>query len=71
MASPLKYAAIQSGKININSPSKKEAGLDASHNALVSREGRGENFLLDIPFHRMSAMGMFRQFMMTVAANVG
>jgi len=48
LASPLNYAAIQ-GKVK--SPSKKEAGLDASHHALVSREGRGENFLLDILFH--------------------
>jgi hypothetical protein len=52
LASPLNYVANQSG--NIKSPSKKEAGLDVSHQALVSREGRGENFFLDIPFHRMS-----------------
>ena len=44
LASPLNYAANQSG--NIKSPSKKEAGLDVSHQALVSREGRGENFFL-------------------------
>ena len=56
LASPLNYAAIQSGKINIKSPSKKEAGLDVSHQALVSGEGRGENFFLDIPFHRMSVI---------------
>ena len=59
LASPLNYAAIQSG--NIKSPSKKETGLDVSHHALVSREGRGENFFLDIPFHRMSDMTMFQQ----------
>ena len=53
-ASPLKCAASQSGKIK--SPSNKEAGLDVSHHALVSREGRGENFFLDILFYRMSAM---------------
>ena len=47
VASPLNYAAIQ-GKIK--SPSKKEAGLDASHHALVSREGRGENFFLTSSF---------------------
>jgi len=52
LASPLNYAAMQSG--NIKSPSKKEAGLDVSNHALVSREGKGENFSLDIPFHRMS-----------------
>ena len=40
LASPLNYLANQSG--NIKSPSKKEAGLDVSHQALVSREGRGE-----------------------------
>jgi hypothetical protein len=56
LASPLNYAANQNG--NIKSPSKKEAGLDVSHRALVSREGRGENFFIDIPFHRMSATGM-------------
>jgi hypothetical protein len=59
LASPLNYAANQSG--NIKNPSKKEAGLDVSHQALVSREGRGENCFLDIPFHRMSAIWMFRQ----------
>ena len=47
LASPLNYVANQSG--NIKSPSKKEAGLDVSHQALVSREGRGENCFLDIP----------------------
>jgi hypothetical protein len=48
LASPLNYAAIQSG--NIKSSSKKKAGLDVSHHALVSREGRGENFFLTSPF---------------------
>jgi hypothetical protein len=48
-----------SGKIK--SPSNKEAGLDVSHHALVSREGRGENFFLDILFYRMSVMEMFQQ----------
>ena len=61
LASPLNYAAIQSG--NIKSPSKKEAGLDVSHHALVSREGRGENFFLDILFNRMSAMAIFQQLL--------
>jgi hypothetical protein len=56
LASPLNYAANQSGNINIKSPSKKEAGLDVSHQALVSREGRRENFFLDILFYRMSAL---------------
>ena len=42
LASPLNYAAIQSG--NTKNPSKKEAGLDVSHHALVSREGRERLF---------------------------
>jgi len=54
MASPLNHAANRSGKIK--NPSKKEAGLDVSHHTLVSREGRGENFFLDILFHRKSAI---------------
>ena len=60
LASPLNYAAIRSG--NIKSPSKKEAGLDVSYHALVSHEGRGENFFLDIRFHWMSAIGLLQQF---------
>src|SRR5262249_35278427 len=48
LASPLNYAAIQSG--NIKSPFKKEAGLDVSHHALVSRDGRGENLFLTSSF---------------------
>jgi hypothetical protein len=59
LGSPLEIAASQSGKIK--SPSYKEAGLDVSHHALVSREGRGENFFLDIPFHRMSEIEIFQQ----------
>ena len=56
LASPLQYAAIQNG--NIKNPSNKEAGLDVSHHALVSLEGRGETFFLDILFHRMSVMAI-------------
>jgi len=44
LVSPLNYAAIQSG--NIKCPSNKEAGLDVSHHALVSREGKKKNFFL-------------------------
>jgi len=44
LVSPLNYAAIQSG--NIKCPSDKEAGLDVSHHALVSREGKKKNFFL-------------------------
>jgi hypothetical protein len=54
LASPLERAASQSGKIK--SPSNKDARLDASHTVCVSREGREENFSLDILFHRMSAI---------------
>jgi hypothetical protein len=47
LASPLNYAAIQ-GKIK--SPSNKEAGLDASHQTVVSHEGKGEYFFLTSSF---------------------
>ena len=53
LASPLPYAANQSGKTKI--PSKNETGLDASRHTRVSAEGAEKNFLLDILFHRMSA----------------
>ena len=42
-------------------PSNKEAGLDVSHHALVSREGRGKNFFLDILFNRMSVIRILQQ----------
>jgi hypothetical protein len=61
LASPLNYAANKSGKIKIKSPSKKEAGAGCKSPALASREGTGETFFLDILFHRMSEMGIFRQ----------
>jgi hypothetical protein len=48
LASTLNYAAIQSD--NIKHPFNKEAGLDVSHHAQVSREGRGENFFLTSSF---------------------
>jgi len=54
LASPLNYAANKSGKIKIESPSKKEAGAGCKSPALASREGTGETFFLDILFHRMS-----------------
>ena len=59
LASPLKIAASQSGKIK--SPSNKDARLDASHTVCVSREGREENFSLDILFHRMSVIAILLQ----------
>jgi len=59
LASPLNYTAIQSG--NVESSSKRERGLDVSHHAPGSREGRGENFFLDILFHRVSEIAISRQ----------
>jgi hypothetical protein len=54
LASPPNYAAIQSGKTKTPLKGRRSSrqGLDASHTAF--REGRGENFFLDILFHRMS-----------------
>ncbi len=46
LASPLPYAANQSGKTKI--PSKNETGLDASRHTRVSAEGAEKTFLLDI-----------------------
>src|SRR5450631_4074498 len=59
LASPLKCAAIQSGQTK--NPSKNEVGLDASHHAHTSPEGRGKYFFLDILSHRMSVIGIYRQ----------
>lgn len=59
LASPLKYAAIQSGKTK--SPSNKEAGLDASYQPSCPLEEDGEEFFLDILFNRMSEIAIFRQ----------
>jgi hypothetical protein len=59
LVSPLKHAASQSNETN--NPSKNETGLDVSHHTHVSPEGRGKYFFLDILFHRMSDMAMFRQ----------
>jgi len=52
MLSPLKSAAMQSGQTK--NPSTNEVGLDVSHQACTSPEGRGKYFFLDILFHRMS-----------------
>jgi hypothetical protein len=59
LASPLQSVASQS--VQTNNPSENETGLDVSHHTHVSPEGRAEYFFLDILFHRMSEMGMFRQ----------
>jgi hypothetical protein len=48
MASPPKYAAIQSGETKTSS--KKETGLDASHNTRVSLEGGEKFFFLTSSF---------------------
>jgi len=53
LASPLPYAAT---KAKTKTPSKNETGLDASRHTRVSAEGAEKNFLLDILFHRMSAI---------------
>ena len=49
LASPLEFAASQSGETN--NPSENETGLDVSHHTHVSPEGRGKYFFLDILFH--------------------
>ena len=59
MLSPLKSAAMQSGETN--HPSQNEVGLDVSHHIHLSLEGRGKYFFLDILFHRMSEMAIYRQ----------
>jgi hypothetical protein len=52
LASPLKYAAIQSAKTK--GPSSRQAALDASDQPRVPFEGHGEEFFLDILFNGMS-----------------
>src|SRR5450755_558819 len=59
LALPLNCAAIQN--VQTNTPPKNEMGLDASHHIHLSLEGTGESFFLDILFHRISEMAMFRQ----------
>ena len=61
LAWPLNYAANKSGKIKIKSPSKKEAGAGCKSPRPHLSEGRGEDFLLDILFHRMSVIEGYRQ----------
>jgi len=51
LASPLQYAAIQSGKTK--NPSTKGTGLDVKPPAGLQR-GEGKSFFLDILFYRMS-----------------
>jgi hypothetical protein len=59
LRSPLESAASQSDETN--HPSKNEVGLDVSHHTHVSPEGRGKYLFLDILFHRMSDIAIFRQ----------
>src|ERR1035441_143271 len=59
LVSPLESAASQSGQTN--NPSENETGLDVSHHTHVSPEGRGKYFSLDILFHRMSEIAIYRQ----------
>ena len=61
VASPLKCAAIQSGKTNHPSMDKNEVGLDVSHHIHLFLEGRGKYFFLDILFHRMSEIAIYQQ----------
>ena len=56
LASPLKCAAIQSGQTK--NPSTNEVGLDVSHQARTSPEGRGKYFFLDILSHRRIVVGI-------------
>ena len=58
LASPLQYAAIQSGKTK--NPSTKGTGLDVKPPAGLQR-GEGKSFFLDILFYRMSEMAKFPQ----------
>jgi hypothetical protein len=48
LASPLPYAANQSGKTK--TPSKNQTGLDASRHTQVSAQGAAKNFLLTSSF---------------------
>jgi len=63
LVSPREDAASQSDQTN--NPSKNEVrnevGLDVKSPRPHLSEGRGEAFLLDILFHRMSANAWFRQ----------
>jgi hypothetical protein len=59
LRSPLESAASQSDETN--HPSKNEVGLDVSHHTHVSPEGRGKYFFLDILFHRISDIAIYRQ----------
>src|ERR1019366_8299799 len=59
LASPLECAASQSGQTN--NPSKECGGAGCKSPYPHLPEGRGEAFFLDILFHRMSVIAIFRQ----------
>ena len=64
LASPRGSAASQSDQTNNpskNNEVRNEVGLDVSHHARISQRGGEMPFFLDILFHRMSEMAMFRQ----------
>jgi hypothetical protein len=63
-ASPLNYAAIQSGKTKIPLR-RRRSGQRAGCQPPRLPRGEGKEFFLDILFHRMSAIGMFQQLMKT------
>jgi hypothetical protein len=59
LASPLNYAAIQSGKTKTPLRRRRSGqGLDASFTAF---RGEGREFFLDILFHRMSVTAILGQ----------
>src|SRR5882757_894039 len=60
LASPLPYAAIQSGK-NQNPPHEGD-GLDASHHIQVFSEGAEENFFLTSSFIGWVKWGCFNNY---------
>ena len=50
LASPLNYAANQSGKIKSKAPLRRRQGLDVSHHPQVPARGRGRIFFLTSSF---------------------
>jgi len=61
LAWALNYVAIQALKPKTPLRRRSGQGLDASHTAFC--EGRGRKFVLDILFHRMSAIGILHQLL--------
>ena len=65
LASPLQYAAIQSDKTK--KPSKKGDGAGCKSQRLRIPRGQGEEFFLDILFHRMSEIARYASLCRTDA----